>query len=368
MAQVPPPAAMAPEADGQRDTGRGRPRCLRGLRGRLGSPLGGGGQRRRRGGAQSLPRGRRGRCGPHAGERAAGRPHPAPVGRGPKQLFHSVAAGSPRRPRPHLAGGPAGRTTARPPARTPPPGFPPASRPAPPGAAAPAVPPQPLPRALRRPRRPQPEPPAGGTRRRAAAPLPDSPRAAQPPQRPAPRHEREPRPAPAAGSSRRSTAQRGTLAAPSRAGAAFKAGRRLGQSRRAAGRAAATPSNRVSPQARGWPGLEGGRPMRMPGETKKAGKRRRGAAGAPPSLGAGSPLGVRWVPAGGGGGPCEACLAGRAASRGSGGVGARARGQSPASEPGPPPWRVRRAGGGARPRRPLCSPLAGGQPFRVRGR
>lgn len=43
MAQVPPPAAMAPEADGQRDTGRGRPRCLRGLRGRLGSPLGGGG-------------------------------------------------------------------------------------------------------------------------------------------------------------------------------------------------------------------------------------------------------------------------------------------------------------------------------------
>lgn len=254
---------------------------------------------------------------------------PAPGARGREQLPNSLAAGSlggqaARQPRPHLAGGPGGRTTARPPARTPP-GSPPASRPALPGAAAPAVPPQPLPRALRRPRRPQPEPPPGGTRRRAAAPLPDSPRAAQPPQRPATQREREPGPASAAGSSRRSAAQRGTLAEPSPAGAAIQT---RAAPRPIAGGPPGERQRRRPIACHSGPAV--GRASRAGGQWGRRGKqRRRGKGGGVrpgprPLLGAGSLLGARSVPAGGGGGARGACLGGRAASRGSGGVVARA--------------------------------------------
>ena len=76
-----------------------------------------------------------------------------------------------------------------------------------------------------------------------------------------------------AGSSRRSRAQRGTSAEPSQTGAAIQTpGGASANRERAAGRAAATSSNRFSPQARGSPGLKGKQPMATPKETKEAGK------------------------------------------------------------------------------------------------
>lgn len=153
-------------------------------------------------------------------------------GRGSRQ----PAPSPPGRPRPHLAAGPGGHTTAHPPSsQIPPPGFPPASRPALPGAVAPAAaPPQPLPRALRRLLRPQPEPPSGGTRRALMPPPRGSPQCTPrtgfptrlaPPNSPnGPHPGANARASAPSGSSSRSPAQRGTLANPPRPGLRFKPG------------------------------------------------------------------------------------------------------------------------------------------------
>lgn len=192
---------------------------------------------------------------PHAGVR----PHfartstPCTGGGGPPRRsrghFESWPAGSrrcqalgslPDRALAHLAGGPGGRTTARPPCpRSPPSGFPTASRPAPPGAAAPdaELQPPPLPPAPRGPLRPRPEPPRSGTHR-AAGPEPraHSPlRLATNPnglresrlERPVPIGPALPclaRPGPPsrAAPKSRSPTQRGTWAKPSPAGAAIQ--------------------------------------------------------------------------------------------------------------------------------------------------
>lgn len=108
------------------------------------------------------------------------------------------------------------------------------------------------------------------------------------------------------------------MAEPSPAGAAIQTpGGASANRERAAGRAAATLSNPVSPQTRGPPGLAGKQPMATPEETKKAGERLRGAAEGPaPS----STLGRLWasVPGAGCGGgylrgACGGCPAGQLA-------------------------------------------------------